>query len=166
MFILATTVVVVFVVVTDALGFEQFVITKVITDDIFSSGFNSMQFSDWSSIIHLECMFGSIGLAIRMRVIQQEFLNDIHFKRIFDIFIVRIIVRVLRLCTDLVRESDHTVLVLFRGTLIIDITTHRIPGTVSVAQRAVLISQSVSLGIPHCSQPVALIIIGTAVHTE
>ena len=69
MTVLATTILIIYIVFTCSLGFIKPIITGVTSENIFGTGFNCMQLSNRSSIVHLESLLHRICLSVRMEIL-------------------------------------------------------------------------------------------------
>jgi len=77
MAILTASTFIIYIVFTPSLGIIKLIITGVTPENILGTGFNRMQFSNRSRIIHLESLFHRIRFPIGMEIVQFQFFNDI-----------------------------------------------------------------------------------------
>ena len=143
-----------------ALILFKIIFTDIVTDNILHTCLYGMYFADRCCIVYLKSMLRGISLAESVRVIKLESL-----RHLVTIQITIIAITLLWLSINLIRQGEHTVLILLRSTLVVDVTTDGIPRTVSVHQITITICFLVASLIPHHSVSLRFIIISTTIHT-
>ena len=119
--------------------FITIIFRRIITENIFRTGFKSMYLADRRRIISLESMFSSILGSIIMLIFHT-------FHKILPIrsYILHIIIisgvwiRTFRSGIDFIREGQHTIFYM-KHTLVVNATINRIPGTFASIVRYILI---------------------------
>ena len=136
-----------------ALILFKIIFTDIVTDNILHTCLYGMYFADRCCIVYLKSMLRGISLAEGVRVIKLESL-----RHLVTIQITIIAITLLWLSINLIRQGEHTVLILLRSTLVVDVTTDGIPRTVSVHQITITICFLVASLIPHHSVSLRFII--------